>query len=100
MLGSHECMMTDFSSIDIGFSGVMERSIVNEMTTSRYPEQHIINFEDMKGSIIQPLQQQGAMGSFHTVLAKAEEGIATGLLRNPRDVEVTLLAFCKVRLAR
>lgn len=68
------------------------------MTASWYIQQHAPNIEDMSSSIIWNLRQRPEMEIITNEINDAHKGIVTGLLRNPREVEVTLLSHCMVRV--
>ena len=68
------------------------------MTASWYTQQHVANIEDMSSSIIWNLRRRPEMEIILNEIIDAHESIVTGLLRNPREVEVTLLSHCMVRV--
>ena len=75
---------------------VLDRSVAYQMTSSSYTQQHVTNIKDMRRSIIWELYRHPDMKVIRDEIIETEKSIISGMLRNPREVEATLLSHCKV----
>ncbi|KAL2041813.1 hypothetical protein N7G274_005597 [Stereocaulon virgatum] len=55
-----------------------------------YAQSNTANIQDMIGTIIEPLKNEAGIEAFHEIVVEAEFQLRAGLLRYPREVEVTL----------
>lgn len=83
--------------VDIDRGRVLERNkLLLPAHLASYTNMYAANIEQMVNQITEPLQRQSGIEAFRDIVIDTEFRLRSGLLRDPWEVEVTLLSCARV----